>query len=70
MMTGIIEDFYKVKSLYLASNSNFIFKFGLEIIIQANYKEKIMERILWKDYLIHDIVEDLKGLDEEKVDLQ
>ena len=29
-----------------------------------------MKRRLWKDYLIHDIVEDLKGLDEEKVDLQ
>jgi len=29
-----------------------------------------MERRLWKDYLIHDIVEDLKGLVEEKVDLQ
>jgi len=41
----------------------------LEIIIQANFKEKIMKRRLWREYLIHDIVEDLKGLDEEKVDL-
>jgi len=42
----------------------------LEIIIQASFKEKIMKRRLWRGYLIHDIVEDLKGLDEEKVDLQ
>jgi len=42
----------------------------LEIIIQANFKEKIVKRRLWREYFIHDIVEDLKGLDEEKVDLQ
>ena len=37
MLTGVFEDFNKLKSDNLASNSNFIFK------VWANFKEKIME---------------------------
>ena len=59
MITGIFEDFNKLKSHHLASNSNFIFK------MWANFKDKIMEM----EYLIQDIMEDLKGRVERKVGL-
>ena len=51
MLIGVFEDFNKLKSDHLASNSNFILK------MWANFKEKIMEM----EYLIQDITEDLKG---------
>ena len=47
----VLEDFNKLKSHHLAPNSNFLFK------MLANFKEKIMEM----EYLIQDIMEDLKG---------
>jgi hypothetical protein len=51
MTTGIFENFHKVKNHHLASNSNFIFFEDVEIIIQAHFKEKIMDRISYLRYL-------------------
>ena len=51
MITRIFEDFNKVKSHHLASNSNLIFK------MWAKFKEKIMEI----EYLIPYLSEYLKG---------
>ena len=56
MITGVFEDFNKLKIHHLASNSNFIFK------MWANFKEKIME--MWREYLIQYLLEDLKGWDK------
>ena len=53
MLIGVFEDFNKLKSDHLASNSNFILK------MWANFKEKIME--MWREYLIQYLLEDLKG---------
>ena len=53
MLTGVFEDFNKLKSDHLALDSNFIFK------MWANFKEKIME--MWREYLIQYLLEDLKG---------
>ena len=58
MTTGIFEDFQKVKNHHLASNSNFIFFEDVEIIIQAHFKEKIMEI----EYLIQDICGGFEGI--------
>jgi len=55
MITGIIEDFHKVKNHHLASNSNFIFKlwFGDNHSSQLqgeDHEEKIMEEISYPWY--------------------
>ena len=53
MFTGVFEDFNKLKTDHLASDSNFILKRW------ANFNEKIME--MWREYLIQYLLEDLKG---------
>ena len=55
------EDFNKLKSHHLASNSNFIFK------MWATFKEKIME--MWREYFVQYLLENFKGKFERIVDL-
>ena len=53
MLTGVFEDFNKLKNDHLDSDSNFIIK------MWANFKKKIMD--MWREYLIQYLLEDLKG---------
>ena len=53
MLTGVFEDFNKLKSDHLASNSNFILK------MWDNFKEKIMG--MWREYLIQYLLDNFEG---------